>query len=306
MKTKCLVILTSALGALIPPLHAGPRTSANYSITTDTVDDGGKRTASANYTNDASVGGITGLATVASPAETAKSGYVGQLYEATGLVLDATPLTINEGSTRQLSAAQLLDDSTTLVLNASSVAWSVLSGPLTSINVSGLATAGIVYQNTGATAQGSYAGNTGTLDLTVLNVNIDDFGSYAGDAIDDSWQVQYFGQPPNPNAGPNVDFDGTGQTNLFKYIAGLNPLDPNSRFTLQIQPLPGQPTRKNLIFSPRFPDRTYVVKSKPDLSALTWDSLTSSTFTDNGQERTVTDLNATGAMKFYHVEITKP
>jgi hypothetical protein len=306
MNAKCLVLLSSALGALIAPLQAGPRTSANYTVITDTLDDGGKRTTSTNYTNDGSIGGIAGISTVAAPAETAKSGYIGQLYEITGLVLDATPTTLNEGGTRQLSAAQLLDDSTTLAVNASSVAWSVLSGPLTSINASGLAAAGIVYQNTGATAQGIHAGNTSTLNLTVLNVNIDDFSSYAGDAIDDAWQVQYFGQPPNPNAGPNVDFSGNGQTNLFKYIAGLDPLDSNSRFTLQIQPVLGQPTRKNLVFSPRFPDRTYVVKSKPDLSSASWNPLSSSTFTDNGQERTVTDLNATGGMKFYHVEITKP
>ena len=39
---------------------------------------------------------------------------------------------------------------------------------------------------------------------------------------------------------------GTGQTNLFKYIAGLNPLDPNSRFTLAIQPFAAQPGRRNL------------------------------------------------------------
>lgn len=34
--------------------------------------------------------------------------------------------------------------------------------------------------------------------------------------------------------------------------------------------------------------------------------LGSSSFTDDGQERTVTDLNATDPRKFYHVEITKP
>ena len=123
------------------------------------------------------------------------------------------------------------------------MAWSVASGPLTGISASGLATAGIVYQDTAATAQGSYLGDTGTLALTVRNVNTDDFGMYAADGIDDAWQVQYFGLN-NPNAAPNVDFDHTGQTNLFKYIAGLNPLD-GSRFTLSIAPVAGQPAQKN-------------------------------------------------------------
>ena len=53
-----------------------------------------------------------------------------------------------------------------------------------------------------ALAQGSYAGSTGSLNLTVLNVNQDNFGSYAGDGIGDDWQVQYFGLPSNPAAGP--------------------------------------------------------------------------------------------------------
>ena len=68
----------------------------------------------------------------------------------------------------------------------------------------------------------------------------------------------------------------------------------------------GQPNQKNMIFSPRFNDRDYVVKFKLDFSGGTWSPLPSSTVSDNGQERTVTDLSATGAKKFYQVEITKP
>ena len=117
--------------------------------------------------------------------------------------------------------------------------------------------------------------------------------------------MQYFGQPPNANAGPNADFDGTGQTNLFKYIAGLNPLD-GSRFTLTLAPVAGQPAQKNVIFTPRLIDRTYTVTFKTDLNAATWTPLPGGIVTDAGQQRTVTDPAATGATKFYHVEITKP
>ncbi len=303
MKTPIL------LAAMLAPAlsFAGPRTSTNYNVPTDTTDGGGKRATSASYTNDGSVGGIVGISTVAAPAETAKHGYVGQLYDVTGLTLTAVSLNVNETTTDQLGAWQLLDDATFLAVPAASVTWSVASGPLTGISASGLATAGIVYQNTAATAQGIYLGNTGTLDLTVLNVNLDNFGAYAADAIDDAWQVQYFGQPPNANAGPNVDFDGTGQTNLFKYIAGLNPLDPNSRFTLSIAAVPGQPAQKNLVFSPRFADRTYVITSKPSLTTGSYAPLTNpSAPSDAGQQRTITDLSATGTPKIYRVEITKP
>ena len=292
--------------------QAGPRTSANYTITTDTADAGGRRATSASYTNDGSAGLIVGVSTVASPSETAKHGYVAQLYEVGGFTVSASPATVNEGATRQVIGGFLLDDATLLAINAASVAWSAAS-PLT-INASGLATAGIVYQNTMALVQGTYLGSTGSINLTILNVNTDDFGSYAGDGIGDDWQVQYFGLPPNANAGPNIDFDHTGQTNLFKYTAGLNPLDPNSRFVLKIAPvpnplLPGQflAGQKNLIFSPRFADRTYTVFSNSGLATGLFSPLTNpSAPSDNGTERTITDLSATGPLKFYRVEITKP
>ncbi len=302
MKTPIL------LAAVLAPAlsFAGPRTSTNYTIATDTADAGGKRTTSANYTNDGSAGGVAGISTVAAPAETAKHGYLGQLYDVTGLVLNATPTTVNEGGTLQLSAGQLLDDATTLAVPAASVTWSVAAGPLTGINTSGVATAGAVYQATAATAQGIFAGNTSTLALTVLNVNLDNFGAYAGDTLDDAWQVQYFGQPPNANAGPLVDFDRDGQTNAFEYTAGLIPTDANSVFRLRLETVPAQPGQKRVIFSPRLTDRTYIVKAKPSLLTGPFAPLGSSSFSDNAQERTVTDLSASGATKFYQVEITKP
>ena len=303
MKARAILFLT----LLTVAAHAGPRTSANYTVSTDTADGGGRRTTSANYTNDGSAGLVAGLSTVAAPAETAKSGYIGQLYGVTGLTLTAATLNVNETTTDQLAAWQALDDATFLAVPAASVAWSVASGPLTGISAAGVATAGIVYQDTAATAQGIFSGSTGTLGLTVKNVSLDNFGAYAGDGIDDAWQVQYFGQPPNANAGPNVDADGTGQTNLFKYIAGLNPLDPNSRFTLSIAAVPGQPTQKNLVFSPRLTGRTYTVTSKPALAAGSYAPLTNpSAPSDAGQQRTITDLSASGGAKFYRVEITKP
>ena len=299
MNSKCVIVIASTLTTA----HAGPRTSANYSVATDSVDAGGSRTTSTAYTNDGSLGGITGISTAA-PAETARHGYIGQLYEVTGLALAATPTTVNEGGTLQLGASQLLDDATMIAVNTSAVAWSVASGPLTSINATGLATAGIVYQNTAATAQGSYAGNTGTLPLTVLDALPDNYGTYAGDGLPDSWQSDHFGLN-NPNAAPGLDPDGDGQTNFFEFTAGIIPTNPLSRFLLRIEPVPGQAGRKDLIFSPRLVDRIYQVKSNTGLSGP-WLPLASFTTSDAADQRTVTDLDATGPRKFYHVEITKP
>jgi hypothetical protein len=103
-----------------------------------------------------------------------------------------------------------------------------------------------------------------------------------------------------------VDFDRDGQSNAFEYTAGLIPTDANSVFRLRLKTVPGQPGQKRVIFSPRLTDRTYTVKAKPSLLTGTFAPLGSSSFSDNAQERTVTDLSATGATKFYQVEIVKP
>ena len=285
--------------------QAGPRTSTDYAVPADTADAGGQRTTSSAYTNDGSLGGITGLSTVASPAQTAKAGYIGQLTEVTALQLAATPTTVDETGTRQLSAAQLLDDDSLNPLAATDVTWSVMAGPFSGINASGLATAATVYQNTAATAQGDYAGATGQLELTVLDNLPDNFGSYAGDGLADDWQFDHFGLD-NPLAGPTLDPDGDGQNNAFEFTAGLVPTDALSRFSLSIAPIFGQPGQKDIVFDPIVAGRTYTVLTSPDLSLGSWDPLTGGSITNNGDQRTVTDTGASETRKFYQVEIVKP
>lgn len=305
---KTLLPFALLLGAaLVPagPVAAGPRVSASYTIATDVADLGGQRTTSASYTHDGSAGGGAALTTVAAPVVAMRGGYAGQLADAVGLTVTSTAPTVPERASVQLTARQTLDDASLLPLAAGSVAWSVLGGPLVSIDASGLATAATVYENTLATARATAGGVSGTLNLTVLNLTPDDFGAYAGDGLDDDWQVQYFGPPPNANAAPGADPSGTGQTNLFKFIAGLHPLD-GSRFTLTAAPVPGQPGQLSLSFQPVVAGRTYVVTAKPSLTAPTWTPITGSAPLDAGSTRTVTDLNASGPAKFYRVEITKP
>jgi hypothetical protein len=286
-------------------MHAETRSSGSYSIATDTADAGGQRTTSSAYTNDGSLGGISGISTVASPAQTAKAGYIGQLTEVTALQLAATPTTVNEIGTRQLSAAQLLDDLTLITIPANSVYWDIQAGSLTSIDANGLATASTVYEDTAATARGAYAGLTGTLDLTVLDSIPDNFSSYAGDGLADNWQFGFFGLD-NPDAAPTLDPDGDGQNNAFEFIAGLIPTNAQSRFSLSIAPVSGQPTQKKVIFDPLVAGRTYTVLVSPDLTNGSWNPLTGSTASDDGVERTVTDTVATETKKFYQIEITKP
>ncbi len=250
------------LALLTAATHAGPRTSASYTVATDTADAGGKRATSASYTNDGSMGGVTGISTVAVPAETLKAGYAAQLYDATALALTAATLNVNEGATLQLAAFLALDDATFLTVPTASVAWSVMNGPLT-INSTGLATGGVVFQNTAATAQGIHLGTTGTLGLTVANTLPDNFGTYAADGLDDDWQNQYFGLN-NANAAPALDPDGDGQTNNTEWLALTNPANPNSRFTVTTSAITGN----NLPYSfASALGRNYTVEYSTDLTA---------------------------------------
>lgn len=296
---------------MLANLHAGPRTSTDYSIPADSIDAAGARVQSANYFLNGSAVSEFGAgqnALIASAAYTGKGGFVGELYDIIALRISSPPSdNLSETASRQLNAAPQADDTTTLVtLNPSTVSWSIVSGPIASISTIGIATAGNVYQDTPATVGGTAQSLSGQLNLTIVNVTNDDFDAYAGDQIDDSWQVQYFGLPPNPLAGPNADADGTGQTNLFKFVAGLNPLD-GSRFALTIQNLIAQPTQRNVIFDPLVSGRTYTLQFTPTLiNPASWTTLTGTTQSDNGNQRTVTDPNAAAAPKFYRVLITRP
>jgi hypothetical protein len=123
------LVIAGLVCATAPTLHAASSSSANYSIVADSTDGGGTTISSANYTSQASFGGVAGLASVASPAETVKSGYVGQLYQITGLVL--SPAFIADGTTQQLNATQTLDDGTVLSLAGTPAeSWSVVGGQI--------------------------------------------------------------------------------------------------------------------------------------------------------------------------------
>ncbi|MBL9113377.1 MAG: hypothetical protein JNJ83_00105 [Verrucomicrobiaceae bacterium] len=216
MRTSIAFIFCSVVA------FAGPRASTSYNVATENADSGGRQTSSVSYTNAGSLGGITGISSVASPAETNKQGYISQLTEVTDLQLAASPPTVNEASTRQITVTATLDDDTTLDAMSSSVTWSVVSGPIVSISSSGLATVDHVYQNTAAVVKASYLGAEGSQGLMVLNISNDDLGSYANDGILDTWQVQYFGFN-NPNATPEQDPDKDNISNLMEFATDLDP-----------------------------------------------------------------------------------
>ena len=131
-----------------------------------------------------------------------------------------------------------------------------------------------------------------------------------GDGIPDWWRQTYFGgngTTTNSQSCATCDADHTGQNNLFKYVAGLNPTNPTSVFTLKIAGVAGQSNQKNLIYNPVVAGRTYTVQSNTNLVGGVYTNLTASSGPQtNGTQATVTDLNATQSTKFYRVHISLP
>ena len=185
------------------------------------------------------------------------------------------------------------------------MSWGIVGGPIASISPGGLATATAVYQNTTATVSGDRVDLKGVLDLTVLNVLPDNFGSYAGDTIDDAWQVFHFGLD-NPLAAPGANPDGDPNDNLFEFLAKLDPKDGSSFLHLELRQSPAYPNGRDIIFWPVFSGCTYTVARSASLAADSWDPLASPPTSETEGVRTVTDVSDAETRGFYHVEVANP
>ena len=130
-----------------------------------------------------------------------------------------------------------------------------------------------------------------------------------GDGIANWWRLQYFGSSSTTGATTCAacDFDNTGQNNLFKYVAGLNPTDPTSVFSLQIANNTNQVSEEDLAFNPLASNRTYTPQFSTDLVGGVWLPL-SAYFgpLTNGNQVSITDTNALGPQEFYRIDITYP
>lgn len=301
MKVNTLGLAVVALVALCST------TFASSVITTSSIDGGGLHTTSANYTMDGSVGGIDGISSAS--ADTAKNGYIAQLTEVVSVVVTSQPDAVAVSGTAQLTGTAMLDDSTVLALSGSDVAWTSPNEPypVFSINSGGLLmAAGFVYATAPAVVNGYYLGATSNVSLSVFAPDS------VGDGIPDWWRQAYFGTatPTNGHDCATCDFDGTGQDNLFKYVAGLNPTNPASVFVLKIAPVAGQPTEKTLTYDPILigSGQVYTVQFRTNLTGgAAYASLTTtSALVTNGNMVSVTDLGATQTQKFYRVNISLP
>jgi hypothetical protein len=279
-------------------------------VTTSSIDGGGLRTSSASYTMDSSVGGIGGISSAS--ADTTKDGYIGQLTEVVSVVVIAQPNSVGVGNTTLLSGTATLDDNTVASLSGSDVVWSSPNEPypIASISGSGVLSPADVYAVAPAfvpaTVDGFYLGATSNATVEVFAPDSNN------DGIADWWRQEYFGATSsNSPYCATCDYDGTGQDNLFKFVAGLNPTNPASVFALTVAPVAGQPMQKVLTYNPILIGfgQTYTVQFTTNLVGATYANLTTtSVLTTNVPQAQVilTDLSATQPQKFYRVNISLP
>ena len=293
----CILFCTFSVHTL-----ALTRTSETYRVTTEIADSGGQRVSSATTVIDGSLGAFIGISSNGAGTQSAKQGYIGQLYDLVSVEASADPATVDESATRQLEAVGVFDDDTRGELE-SNPAWLVLSGPLASIDGSGLATAETVYEDTAADAAAAFFGLTGTVALLVVNTNNDDFGTYAGDGVHDDWQVQFFGVG-NPDGEADQDPDMDGGDNTYEWATGTIPTNALSLFQMAIEEVVGDPNQEDIVLDPTFIDRTYAVEGSEDAIGNIWDLLDVVSETTNGTELTVRHLNATNRFLLYRTRVT--
>ncbi len=132
-----------------------------------------------------------------------------------------------------------------------------------------------------------------------------------GDGIADWWREQYFGNSSatDSTSCASCDYDGTGQNNMFKYVAGLDPTDPTQVFALNIASVTNEPSQNNLFFAPLALGRTYTPQFSTDLTSRVWLPLTTYTgplTNSDGTQVSVIDTNPIPPQEFYRIQISLP
>ncbi|QJE98859.1 hypothetical protein [Luteolibacter luteus] len=289
-------ILTLLYASSLTGFGGSSRTGGVYALTHDSLGPGGGVSASATYQQTGEISGSPVDVSAGSSA-VLRSGFIGQLYEISSISMDPPPASVPELMGFQLTASGVADDGT-MLRSGTAGYWQVLSGPL-AIDAQGYAAAGAVYEDRIASFSFSAAGFSVQAEILITNTGDDDFGLYAADGIDDPWQIQWFG-PDNPLGIATADASGTGQSNLFKWLAGLDPLDASARFLLVTEPL--NEGSVSISFGPCNPGRRYTLQKSADL--VLWTSLPAVEASADRENLRVTDPSPLEGTTFYRVDVS--
>ncbi|MEM0897562.1 MAG: hypothetical protein AAGJ79_11835 [Verrucomicrobiota bacterium] len=191
--------------------------------------------------------------------------YVGSLFDIREVDTTTASVSLPENSSLQITATAIMDDTTLLQPVGSIVAWAEVSPDHdATIDNLGLLNVGVVYQDSPQQITATIGGVTDLtpLTLTVIDTDPDNFAEYASDGIHDSWQVQFFGLPPNPMAAPHLDPDKDGSSTGEEFLFGFSPVDGRDRILLFIRPVPDtDPVQFVLVLNKVIPDRIYQIQS---------------------------------------------
>jgi hypothetical protein len=265
-----------------------------------TLDAGGSVASGGTVVNISSLGGIGGVSS--DGGETiARAGFPGQIYNIASLSATPEPAGVIEEGTLQLAPVIVCDDSTTLI--STCVLWETDSIFLSIGSGTGQITAGTVPGTREETVRLTAADVTGDVPVTIFDTTPDNYGPFAADGLDDSWQWDWFASDPARGA-PGSDPDGDGQNNMLEYFAGTLPLDSASFLRLSIATITGDPSARLLRFTPWRPDRAYSWHSstnhQPPWSPVNGVPVTPDALNEWGE---ATDASAAEAEKFYRLLI---
>lgn len=248
---------------------ASGRASAAYSVEMDAFGAMAGVAASAAYRHVIGAGEAAG-GVVTGGGVMQRGGYVGQLYDVTGVTFPQNPLEVPELSETSLQLFEVWDDATVWRVPGEATQWTLLvGGEFGTLSPSGGLSAKAVYQNSAILLRAARGPWMAPLTVVVADTILDNFGSYAGDGLSDLWQVKNFGIN-HPQAGPQDDPDGDGSDNESEYLALTNPNDPGSVFTavLEADGVGGLRLAFDSVIG-----RRYWLEASPTLEAPSWQEI---------------------------------
>ena len=127
-----------------------------------------------------------------------------------------------------------------------------------------------------------------------------------GDGIPDNWMNFYFNHPTGQAGDKSLagdDADGTGMTNLQKFLAGLDPKNPNSVFRISAFTRAGNSYQ---ISFPSVAGKTYRLECRDDLVAGSWARLVDGIFSTSGGTLQIVDPSAAGLSKRFYRLVVEP
>lgn len=116
------------------------------------------------------------------------------------------------------------------------------------------------------------------------------------DGMDDNWEMEYFGTLARDGTG---DYDNDGASDLFEFLTGTDPTNPNSKFDAEISGTIGAGQSPTINW-PLAPGRSYRVQYKDSLDDTNWQDVDGS-LTLVGNAGRITDLAPASGQRFYRI-----